>query len=300
MTDRLVSMLLAGALGLAGCAAVDTNPRGNRSQGWRVPLGGASAMSYAEFDSKGAPTAIGVAMTAAALDGLPAGSDNHHCTDRGPAGQRVDSTQCIHTFEHVLPLPDIAALRADIPFKWVLLNWNPVGHIPPGVYDVPHFDVHFVIAPIAEIFAIEPGPCGPERVRCDQFEIGKKPLPPNYVHADFRDVSAVVPAMGNHLIDVTGPEFNQKPFTHSWIYGVYDGHVIFYEQMVSRAYLLGQPNSCTPIKSPAAVALAGFYPTLSCMRSTPAGDVTVSMEGFVFRNASPPDPIPALPAPAKP
>ena len=35
-------------------------------------------MSYAEFDSRGAPTAIGVAMPAAALDGLPAGSDNHH------------------------------------------------------------------------------------------------------------------------------------------------------------------------------------------------------------------------------
>ena len=296
MRVGLISLLLAAALGAAGCATVDTNVP-NRAQGWQVPLGKASATSYAEFDSQGAPRAIGVTLPAGALDGLPTGSDNHHCTDRSPAGHRVDATQCIHTFEHVLPLPDAAALRADIPFKWVLLNWNPVGHIPPGVYDVPHFDVHFVIAPIAEIFAIEPGPCGPERVRCDQFEIGKKPLPPNYVHADFRDVSAVVPAMGNHLIDVTGAEFNQKPFTHSWIYGVYDGKVIFYEQMVSRAYLLGKPNSCTPIKSPAAVALTGYYPTLSCMRSTPAGDVSVSMEGFVLRTASAPDP---LPAPAKP
>ena len=43
---------------------------------------------------------------------------------------------------------------------------------------------------------------------CDQFEIAKRPLPPNYIHPDFQDVDAVAPAMGNHLIDLTGPEFN--------------------------------------------------------------------------------------------
>jgi len=296
MTNRVACVLFAAVLGLGACASLN----GGRSPGWQVPLGKATATSYAEFDSRGAPTAIGVAMPAAALDGLPAGSDNHHCTDRGRDGSMGGATQCIHTFEHVIPLPDAAARRADIPFKWVLLNWNPVGHIPPGIYDVAHFDIHFVMVPIADIFAIEAGPCGPERVRCDQFEIGRKPLPPNYVHADFRDVSAVVPAMGNHLIDVTGPEFNKQPFTHSWIYGVYDGKVIFYEQMVTREYLSGKPNGCTPIKSPKAVAVAGFYPTLSCMRSSPTGEITVSMEGFVFRDASPPDPIAATPPDRKP
>jgi hypothetical protein len=295
MTDRLTFLLVAVIAGAAGCAALDPNAAATRSQGWHVPLGKATATSYAEFDSRGAPTAIGVALPTTALDGLPAGSDNHHCTDRGHDGSVAGATQCIHTFEHVIPLPDSVARRADIPFKWVLFNWNPVGHIPPGIYDVPHFDIHFVMVPIAEIFAIEPGPCGPERVRCDQFEIGRKPLPPNYVHADFRDVSAVVPAMGNHLIDVTGPVFNKQPFTHSFIYGVYDGNVIFYEQMVTREYLLGKPNGCTPIKSPRAVAAAGYYPTLSCMRSNSAGEITVSMEGFAFRDASPPDPIAATP-----
>jgi hypothetical protein len=34
------------------------------------------------------------------------------------------------------------------------LNWNPHGHIPPGVYDLPHFDFHFYIEPIEKIFAI--------------------------------------------------------------------------------------------------------------------------------------------------
>ncbi len=154
------------------------------------------------------------------------------------------------------------------------------------------------MAPIAEIMAIEPGPCGPELVRCDQFQIGKKPLPPNYVHADFRDVDAVVPAMGNHLIDLTEPEFNKQPFTRSWIYGVYDGKVIFYEEMFTRAHLLSKPNVCTPIKSPKAVEMTGFYPTVSCIRNSSASDeYAVSMEGFVFRNASPPDPIAGMKEP---
>jgi hypothetical protein len=127
-------------------------------------------------------------------------------------------------------------------------------------------------------------------VRCDQFEIARKPLPPNYVHADFRDVEAVVPAMGNHLIDLTGAEFNKQPFTRSWIYGVYDGRVTFYEEMVTREHLLAAPNTCAPIKSPKAVAQRGYYPTVSCIRRDAAsGDYVVSLERFALREASAPE-----------
>ena len=292
-TSRVVGSA-AALLALAGCAAVGTQAPAGRTMGWQLPVGHGTATGYAEFESGGAPSAIGVVLSATALEGLPTGSDMHRCYGRDKDGAVDAATQCEQTFEHVLPLPDAAAARADVPFKWVLLNWNPHGHIPPGVYDVPHFDVHFEMAPIADVFAIEPGPCGPEKVRCDQFRIAKKPLPPNYIHADFRDVDAVVPAMGNHLIDLTGTEFHKQPFTHSWIYGVYDGKVIFYEQMVSRAYLLGKPDACAPIKSPKAVAVSGYYPTLSCVRhDARTGDYRVSMEKFAFRTASAPDPIPA-------
>ena len=107
---------------------------------------------------------------------------------------------------------------------------------------------------------------------------------------DFRDVDAVVPAMGNHLVDLTGPEFNKQPFTRSWIFGVYGGRVTFYEEMVARAFLTSKPQVCNPIKSPKAVGVSGFYPTASCIRHSPAtGETTVSMEGFTFRTASPPE-----------
>jgi hypothetical protein len=287
MTTRLIVLLTATMTALAGCVSPPSESPASRSLGWSTPLGKGTATSYAEFDKQGAPRAIGVAFSATALDGLPAASDMHRCHARTKEGAIDTSTQCQQTNEYALPLPDAAARRADIPFRWVLLNWNHLGHIPPGIYDLPHFDVHFVMAPIADIFAIEPGPCGPEFVRCDQYQMGKKPLPANYVAADYVDVDAVVPAMGNHLIDVTGPEFNKQPFTRSWIYGVYDGKVIFYEEMVTRAHMLSKPNKCTPIKSPKAVDTRGYYPTVSCIRFDAAtGEHTVSMEGFVLREAS--------------
>ncbi len=69
-----------------------------------------------------------------------------------------------------------------------------MGHIPPGLYDLPHFDVHFYLEPMENVFTIEPGPCGPEFVRCDQFDLAKKPIPGNYIHPDYKDVDAVAPA----------------------------------------------------------------------------------------------------------
>jgi hypothetical protein len=281
-------------LAAAGCSSVRMETPASRTPGWQLQLGNGSVSTYAELESGGAPTAIGVVWSAGALEGLPTGSDEHRCFGRDKQGAMDAATKCQHTFEFVIPLPDIAARRSDIPFKWVLLNWNPEGHIPPGIYNVPHFDVHFEMGPIAEVFAIEPGPCGPEFVRCDQFQTGRKPIPSNYAAPDYVDVEAVVPAMGNHLIDTTGPEFQKQPFTRSWIYGVYDGRVIFYEAMVTRAYMLSKPDGCLPIKAPKAVALAGFYPTQYCVRHDAAtGEYSVSMEQFTRRDSSRPDPRPA-------
>jgi hypothetical protein len=290
--SRIASLALVATL--AGCASLDRDTAPARRAGFQMPFGQGTAATYAEVDAAGRPVAIGIALSPPALEGLPAGSDMHHCTGRAADGSVAAQTRCIATFEHALPLPDDVAARADMPFKWVLLNWNPRGHIPPGIYDLPHFDVHFTIAPIAEIFAIQAGDCGPEGVRCDQFARGKKAVPANYVPADFRDVDAVVPAMGNHLIDVSGEEFHGHAFGRSFIYGVYDGRVTFYEQMVTRAYLLAKPDGCMPIKLPRAYAVAGYYPTTTCTRHDPrTGNFLISMEGFVLRDASPPEGIAA-------
>lgn len=284
----LVTVHVITALVLAGCSAAGGG--GARTLGWKAELGRGTVSSYAELEPDGAPRAVGIVLSAGALDGLPAsGSDGHHCFDRNADGRLDPATECVHQFETVIPLPDAVTRRTDIPFRWVLLNWNPNGHIPPGVYDRPHFDVHFVMEPIEKIFALQSGPCGPELMRCDQFETARRPVPPNHMHADFKDVQGVVPAMGNHLVDLSAPEFKGQPFTRTWIYGVYDGRVTFYEEMVTREYLLSRPNACVPIKTPPAVARAGFYPTVSCLRHDDrSGEHTISIERFVFRKAEPP------------
>ena len=288
------AVLLFVALAILGCS--DNKQAGvltARSLGANSSVGNGTVSSYAEFDKNGAPRAIGIAFQASALDGLPtAHSDGHHCFDRNKDGKVDPQTECTATHEWVIPLPSEAARRSEIPFKWVGLNWNPSGHIPPGVYDLPHFDVHFYIESIEKVLVLGPGPCGPEFVRCDQFELATKPLPPNYMNPDFKNVGAVAPAMGNHLIDQTSPEFNGKKFTRTWIYGVYDGRLTFYEEMLTRDYLLSRPAACFPIKPAPAVGVKGYYPSQSCIRyNSQAREYTVSMEGFTLREATAPEPI---------
>jgi hypothetical protein len=282
-----IAVALIAGVAIAGCSTPATRLLCASSN-----IGKGTVSSYAEFDRNGAPKAIGIAFHPGALQELPtAHSDGRYCFDRDKDGKVDVGTECFGSHGWVIPLPSEAARRADIPFKWVGLNWNPHGHIPPGVYDLPHFDVHFYIEPIEKVLAIGAGACGPEYVSCDHFTLATRPLPSNYVHADYTNVDAVAPAMGNHLIDLTGPEFNKQKFTRSWIYGVYDGRVTFYEEMLSREFLLSHPDTCFPLKSPPAVAISGYYPTQSCTRYLPQADeYTVSMEGFVLREATGPAP----------
>lgn len=284
-------MVVATAVTVIACQ--QEGESGGRILGQSWQIGNGAVTTYAEFAGDRVPSAIGLAYSAGALEGLPtSNSDQHHCFDRDADGTVDGTTECIATHETVTPLPDAVATRADIPFKWVLFNWNPVGHIPPGVYDVPHFDVHFYIESIANVFALQDGPCGPEFVRCDQFELAKKPIPANYMNPDFKDVDGVVPAMGNHLIDVTGPEFNGETWTRNWIFGVYDGEVTFYEEMLTLTYLLSRPSACDPIKTPPAVSISGFYPSQVCIRyDGTTSEYTVSMEDFAYREASDPEPV---------
>lgn len=282
LTAAVTALLLTVSSGAASNAAPD------RVLGWRAQLGNGEIMSFAELQESGAPKTIGIRISAEALASLPAdASDYHHCFDRDGDGVTARATECAHTHELAIPLPDAVSRRDDVPFKWVLLNWNQHGHVPPGIYNVPHFDVHFYMVPIEDVFAIHDGPCGPELVNCDHFAQAKLSVPEGQMHPDFSDVDAVAPAMGNHLIDLGGHEFHGMPFTWSWIYGVYGGRVTFWEQMVALDFLLSRPNVCAPIKTPPAVATSGYYPTERCVRYDAGADAyVVSLERFVHRVAT--------------
>ena len=127
-TISLVFVVLAAA----GCSSERADTSASRIPGWELKLGNGTVSSYAEFAKDGAPATIGVAWSATALEGLPTTSDEHRCHGRDKDGAIVPDTKCQHTHHFVIPLPDAVARRSDIPFKWVLLNWNPVRAHPSG------------------------------------------------------------------------------------------------------------------------------------------------------------------------
>ncbi len=274
-----------------GCREVRARGLGQLTLGAETRLGDGTVSSYVRVNRDRTPAAIGVLFSATALVGLPTEpTDRHRCHDHDGDGT-ISDAECLPTHERVIPLPTEVSRRADIPFKWVLLNWNPSGHAPHEVYGLPHFDIHFYIDPIEKTFALMPGPCGPEFIRCDQFEVATRPVPSNYVHPDFQNVDAAAPAMGNHLIDMTSPELHGKLFDRTWIFGAYDGRITFWEEMVTLDYLNTRPNVCYDIKTPPAVAVTGYYPTQSCFRvDATTGEISVSIEGFEPREASAPAP----------
>lgn len=283
------AVLLAATL-ITACMPAEGSTDPRRIDGGLTVIGEGTVESYAELGAGDVPMAIGVKFSAGALRALPEiRTDGHRCADLDGDGSIEEESECLPWHERVVFLPTEISRRDDMPFKWTLLNWNPMGHIPEGVWNVPHFDIHFYMEPIEKVFALMPGPCGPERMRCDQYEVATRPLPAQYMHRDFRDVGAAAPAMGNHLVDPTGPEFDGEPFTRSWIYGVYDGRVTFWEEMQAITYMTSEPDDCYDIKTPPAVDRAGWYPSRVCTRYEAGdGSVSVSLEAFTLREAEPP------------
>jgi hypothetical protein len=251
-------------------------------------VGNGWARTFVAVDPSGHPLALGVSMDKAALEGLPKEPNNtSRCFDKNGNG-KMDHHECIGDFHFTFVLEGEAA-KAVAPFKWVALNWNPHGHIPPAPppWAAPHFDFHFYIAERDAVKALRPGNCG-ELIDCEDFKKATKPVPAKYVHSDHINVDAAVPDMGNHLIDSKAPELAKggPKFSHTFIFGAYDGKITFLEPMIAHAFLASNPNACWPIKQPEAWEVAGAYPTQYCVRSLDKGGrYTVSIENFVKREA---------------
>lgn len=272
----LAALLVLGACTTTTSADVTT------INGQVFPLGNGSVNTYLVLEDGGVPVALGIRMSETALDGLPAKpNDTDRCFDMDGDGKH-GSGECVGEYETVMLWPEEAS-QANLPFKWMGLGWNAHGHAPPGVYDKPHFDVHFYMVDKEAIDAIRPGTCG-IMVDCEDFERAVVPVPPVNLPAGYADVGAVVPAMGNHLVNTASPELATPPeaFTHTLIYGAYDGRIIFLEPMATREFLAGRPDLCAPIVQPEQWETSGFLPTEYCIRYLPdESALTVSLEGFV-------------------
>lgn len=260
--------------------------------GESAPRGDGTLTAYSQV-WEDAPQAIGLVFPAETLEGLPYDPPTAGlwCFDKDGDGEVDPMMECAGGYEDALQLGESFREEIDSPFTYVLNNWNPHGHMPPGIYDKPHFDVHFYMNPNEERLAIRPGPCD-ALVNCDDYELGKDLPDEQYRHPDFEDLDAIEPAMGNHLADLTAPEHNGEPFTHTFIYGTWDGEVTFYEPMVTYDWYADLASgsiedACFEIKQPEAFAEAGWYPTEYCLRYRENRDeLTTSLESFEYHPAS--------------
>jgi hypothetical protein len=188
-----------------------------------TPIGKGVARAWVTENEDGAPIAVGLNFTEKALENMPA----------DPSAW-------------VLDLPDIKGMGF---YKHVLFDWNPQGHEPPGIYDVPHFDFHFYTISSAERMAITP----------DKTAEAANAPAPQYAPPLYLNTQGLVPEMGVHWIDLLAPEFHGVPFTQTFIWGSFDGKFIFWEPMVTLAYLRTKPDSSIPVRQPAAFQQDGWY-----------------------------------------
>jgi hypothetical protein len=228
--------------------------------GTATQLGTGHIRTYMEYDN-GRPVELGVELTEGVMQGLP-----HH---------GFDPASGVHGAEYVLELPQ----GNPTPFKHVVVQWNPGGHEPPGMYDLPHFDFHFYTIDNAARLAISPKDQAFEQKAANQPQA--EFLPPGYI----LPAPLAIPAMGVHWIDPKSPEFNGGKFTQTFIFGSYDGQMIFAEPMITRSFLETKETVVRPLPVAAKYSPAGLYPAAYAIRWVPEAKVwRVALSELTARN----------------
>ena len=230
----------------ANARATMESPGVHRQYGPPVTLGEGKVRAYVVLDAKSEqrPLELGVAIDARAMEGSLPSPD-------------------------MLMIPMSLPAQAPLPYRFVLFDWNPLGHPPAGVSDVPHFDFHFYVVPEADVEAITRD--DPEfAAKANNLPTGAF-LPPLYaVSKPPGTTPAVValPGMGVHWQDLLSPEYQRilgrpdayQPFSKTYVYVSWDGRITAFEPMVTREYLLRRINETVPVRQPAKYAEAGWYP----------------------------------------
>ncbi|CAN5824023.1 DUF5602 domain-containing protein [soil metagenome] len=234
MITQIRFALIFAAVALAGCSDTSEPSKAGTFSGPTLQVGGGEARSVVTLDRDGNPVSMAVAISDGAVENPPT----------PPAGMMWA--------EHTLALP---AEAAGTVFDHLTLDWNPHGHPPIGIFNLPHFDIHFYTISVEKRNTMLPSdPAFAEkghRLPAAEF------IPQGYISPD----PETIPRMGRHWIDPSSPEFNGEPFTATFIYGSYDGEMIFLEPMVTRAFLQTRPNFVRPLKLPARYAVPGHYPS---------------------------------------
>ena len=261
-TTMVATGLFALAI-VAGAGWTTAAPRNGVEYGEEVPMGDGTARTYLELRD-GVPIELGIALSEHALRGLP----DHHT----PGGIELEPGHMMFFSTPELPEPN------PTPYQHVFLGWNPGGHEPPGVYDVPHFDFHFYMTSNEERVAIDPATDPAFQAKAANHPSGAA-APEGYVA-----IPGGVPLMGTHWVDPTTPELNGQPFTKTFIFGSWDGELTFVEPMITRAYLETKPTYEQRVPVPE-TGVAGWYPSsYRIYYDETTRETRVALTDFVWRD----------------
>ncbi len=225
-------------------------------------VGNGVAYSWVTLGADGKPASIGVTLTDTALDGL---------SDIAPT-----TLAQMERDMFMLMLPKQAAKTA---FNHISLDWNAKGHDPSGIYDKPHFDVHFYTIDLAAREKITAQ--GPDAALC------REAFPAAYAPAGYMFAPETeIPMMGGHWLDPKSPELNGKPFTTTFLYGSYKGKMAFIEPMITRAFLQSGRELNETVALPSAYEKSAYYPTrYTVHHDSVRHEVTIALDGLTWRAA---------------
>jgi len=249
----LRTLCLTSALALFSAGAANANSY----SGPVAPFGNGTAHLVLLTDSQNKPTSLSLVLDQGALTGLP-------------PNDKKDGSE----WEYLVEMPPGPATGID----HVTIDWNPHGHIPPGIYTVPHFDFHFYMIDRKHQLAV----AFPKQDKDPAARVTNRMIvAPGY------EVVPMTAAdrMGVHAINPASPEFHGKPFTATFIYGYYNGRLTFLEPMITRAFLLSHPDVSFPIPTPSKYSYPGYYPTRYVVRYAPAHhNYVIELTGFKHFN----------------
>lgn len=224
----------AAAIGLLLAAGTATAADGSRiHMGKAVKVGEGTARTMVVEGKGGQPASIAIVISEKALQGLPAGHVGGY-----------------EAFLTELPMP---AKGPRTGYDHAMLDWNPTGHPPAGIYTPPHFDFHF--------YLIDPASRDAITFKGEAAATAAKAPPADLVPAGYVvPPDTAVEKMGLHGVNPSAPEFKGKPFTATFIYGYHKGENIFVEPMVTKAFLETKPDVTLAVPVPKNYSRPGWYP----------------------------------------
>jgi hypothetical protein len=227
---RTAFKILACMVLLCACKKEDLE-KIDTLKGPEVNMGNGKAASWFTVNADGVPQEIGVEMNADAFAGLTQDPTNFAAS----------------TF--LLQLDQKA--KQLTPFDHVVVNWNPHGHDPAGVFNIPHFDFHFYMMTETERNAIPPYMPSTAALHDNLPAAGFMP-------STYKPTPGGVPQMGKHW----GDEHMSMPFTHTMVYGSFNGKVNFLEPMIIKTILESGQRITTAYDQPTQFDQRGkYYPT---------------------------------------